>query len=240
MGPLSCLLPSVTSPPLPAFRPLYVRRFRQVARLLCRCVVGKVRVFAPPESALFDAPKIVLYANHPGIWDPLLLALLTGRLWPDHIVVAPIDELALRRHWYFHGLGFFGLKTSSLRGLRRFLEVSQAALDSPDPCIVALAPEGRFAPVGTPVRMQRGLARALLGCRGQRVQAIPVALAYGSGRQEAVILLGTAFDCSNLSDACRLVDLHAELTRRLQDAVDRLHSGQRLLEFHETMREFCL
>lgn len=238
MSLLSRLLPSVTSPPLPDFRPLYARRFRQMARVICRCAVGRIQVFAPAESALKEAPKIVLYANHPSVWDPLLLALLTGRMWPGHAVVAPIDEVALRRHWYFHGLGFYGLRKSSLDGLRRFLEVTQAALERPAPCIVALTPEGRFTPSGEPIRLQRGLARALLGCRGQNIQVVPVALAYGKGRRGAKIYLGPALNCSTLDDGSGLPELHTELTRRLQDAVDRLHLG-RVLESPSTL-EFSL
>lgn len=215
--------PSQTSPPLPLYLPLYARRFRQVASLVCRLVLGKLVLVEAPGSVQMESRKIILFANHPRLWDPLLLALLTGRFWPEHAVVAPIDEAAFRRHWYFRGLGFYGLPTSSVQGARRFLRTTKAALCSPEPCVIALTPEGKFSPPGQPLRLQRGLARALLDHRGAEVQAIPVALRYETGRQGAAVLLGDPLDCRTLDPTRHIEDLHEELTRRLQDAVDQLN-----------------
>lgn len=214
--------PSQTRPPLPPYWPLYALRFRQMARLVCRVVLGQLILLNPPGREELRAYKLVIYANHPSFWDPLVLALLIGRYWPGHAVLSPIDEESLRRHWYFRGLGFFGIQKSSVRGIRQFLFNANAALNSKEPSVLALTPEGKYSsPLSEPIKLQRGLARALKAQGSSPVAVIPVAIDYRSPGP-ATMMLGSPITWDGAGSSMGLGDIHADLTYRLQSALDEL------------------
>jgi 1-acyl-sn-glycerol-3-phosphate acyltransferase len=149
--------------------------------MAARIVFSRVDLYLDPGlQTQLQAARVVVYANHPGFWDPLMLALLTERLWPDHAVISPIDEAGLRTHRYFHGLGFFAIDPASVSGLRKFAQIASAAWEAPlSNCLVVL-PEGRFSPPG-PLRLRRGLARALSAHQGPPPVVVPVAISYRMG-----------------------------------------------------------
>ena len=214
---------SLTPPTLPPFYPLYVRRFRSIARLVLRGLFGSVPVHLAPgalEQAR-AARHVVLYSNHPSFWDPLLLAVLTGRIWSERPVVSPIDERGLRQHPYFTGLGFFGLKPASAGGLRRLLTVAAGCWTGMEQSCLAITPEGKFTTPsrGQEVQLQRGLALALSRHRGPTT-LVPVGLDVRSGppwRARARLALGEAF-C--LEGEREVQEVHKELCLQLQKTLD--------------------
>ena len=94
---------------------------------------------------LGDSPVIV-YANHPSWWDPLIAHFLNQQLFPSRQFYAPIDAAALRQYRVFSKLGFYGVELESTRGAAAFLKQSTAILSRGDTAIW-ITPEGRFCDV---------------------------------------------------------------------------------------------
>jgi len=92
-------------PPVPVRRETYVKRFTTICHWLAKYRFDSLDL-AGREHCDIEGP-IVLYANHPDFWDPIVCALICKALLPTHQVFAPIDAEALETHWYFRGLGFF-------------------------------------------------------------------------------------------------------------------------------------
>lgn len=95
------------------------------------------QVPVPPHAAL------IVYANHPGWWDPLVAVLLKERLFPDRHLFAPIDQEALEKYRVLKKLGFFGIERDRRSGVAAFLQNSRNILQLPSASIW-LTPEGRF------------------------------------------------------------------------------------------------
>ncbi len=58
-------------------------------------------------QCFIDHPLIVI-ANHPGWWDPLVAAILREELFPTRRLYAPIDASALQKYRILEQLGFYG------------------------------------------------------------------------------------------------------------------------------------
>ena len=52
-----------------------------------------------------DAP-LIIYANHPSWWDPMIAQFLNRKLCPDRQFYAPIDAKALEHYRVLGKLGF--------------------------------------------------------------------------------------------------------------------------------------
>lgn len=89
-----------------------------------------------------DAPLIV-YANHPSWWDPLLAHYLNARLFNPRQLYAPIDASALEKYKVFSKLGFYGVNMASHSGAAAFLKQSIGILEHPATALW-ITPEGRF------------------------------------------------------------------------------------------------
>ena len=222
---------SATPEPLPPYYPLYARRFRWICRGFLRLIFRKATLYQPSRDADPLADQVVLYSNHPSVLDPMLLALLTEALCPQHPVLAAIDATALRRHRYFHGLGFFGIEPSSARGLRRFLTISEQIWTGLKRSCLVITPEGRFSDAGDPrVQMRRGLAFALSRHAGAPIHVVPVALAYrwdGSWPYSVELKTGDPVVVSGSKGLCAR-SLHETLQNRLQATMDSLRDPARV------------
>jgi hypothetical protein len=161
---------------------------------------------------------VVLYANHPDFWDPIVCALVCKSLLPTHQVFAPIDSEALKTHWYFRGLGFFSVHQNSVRGLRDFLRVGESILRNVErPCLI-LTPEGRFTdPAQRPVVFRRGLSTLLH--RVKCVPAHPLALDYLTTGDETRTVSAYVGKATN-TDGLTRSQLHSALEQDMQRALD--------------------
>ena len=122
-----------------------------------------------------DSP-LVVYANHPSWWDPLVAHFLNRVLFPPRQFFAPIDAAALQQYSVFEKLGFFGVSLSAKSGAAEFLSKSGQVLDQPDTALW-VTPEGRFADVRDhEANLQPGLAH--LCSRSSSLVALPLALEY--------------------------------------------------------------
>ncbi|MEM9646715.1 MAG: lysophospholipid acyltransferase family protein [Planctomycetota bacterium] len=128
-----------------------------------------------------DQPLIV-YANHPSWWDPLLAHFLNKTLFSGRQFWAPIDAEALKQYEVFKKLGFFGVQSESKSGASTFLRMSQRVLEvggNPARCKGALwiTPEGRFADArDRTAPLMPGLAHVCHRMTSGRV--IPLAMEY--------------------------------------------------------------
>ncbi|MFG0263159.1 MAG: lysophospholipid acyltransferase family protein [Novipirellula sp. JB048] len=102
--------------------------------------------------AAFDVTSIaapeplIMIANHPSWWDPLMAHFVNRRLFPDRQFFAPIDAAALQQYRVFAKLGFYGVPMDSREGAAAFLQPSRAILMS-EGASLWLTPEGRFTDV---------------------------------------------------------------------------------------------
>lgn len=182
----------VAPPPVPTRRPLYVRRFLSVSRVVVRSYFRRLEVVGSPAEC--SHRPLVLYSNHPSLWDPLVLGMVVSEHYPERLAYAPIESQAYDRHWYFHGLGFFPVTQKTVRGVRDFLRVGRAILEQSRSALV-ITPEGRFSePNAERLSFQRGLATLLASHKGE-VVVQPVHLEYGLRKPDrrVTVRLGSQF-----------------------------------------------
>jgi 1-acyl-sn-glycerol-3-phosphate acyltransferase len=133
--------------------------------------------FAAPAEAL--APKshaVVVYANHVGWWDPIVAMLLRKSYFPDRILYAPIDAVALNAYRIFSKMGFFGIHLDKFQGAADFLRTSRAILEDPRSSLW-VTPEGRFTDCRDHSQpLMPGLAH--LAASVPSVSFVPLAIEY--------------------------------------------------------------
>lgn len=133
------------------------------------------RLHRPASDFAADA-SLIIYANHPSWWDPLIAHYLHRMLFPGRHFFAPIDDDALQQYRVFEKLGFFGVKLSSTSGAASFLKKSMSILNQSDSAIW-MTPEGRFADVRDHnAELMPGLAHLCWRC--DCAIALPLALEY--------------------------------------------------------------
>lgn len=127
-----------------------------------------------------DAPArgpLVVYLNHPGWWDGIVVALAADRLLPGYEGYIPIDEEMLARYPVFGRMGAFGMDPETRAGALAFLTTADAILADPRRSLWVTA-QGRFSDVRErPVGLQPGLAH--LPERAPDAVFLPLAIEYG-------------------------------------------------------------
>jgi len=147
-------------------RPYLKRHFHAVAML---------RRPGFPWQSLAGKPLIV-YANHPSWWDPMIAHFLNRTLLPQRQFYAPIDAEALKQYGILEKLGFYGVRLNSSQGAASFLKQSKTILERRDTAIW-ITPEGRFCDVRDhSVPLMPGLAH--LCSKLHHGHALPIALEY--------------------------------------------------------------
>lgn len=168
---------------------MWLGLFSRYARRFIRRHFHAVRVAG--SCSLPAGVPLLVYANHAGWWDPMMLMLLSRHVIPGRPVYAPVDAQAIERYAMFKRMGFFGVEQNSPRGAVRFLRVSGRVMDWPDASLW-LTPQGRFADVRErPAKFQRGLG--LLARRLKAVCCVPMAIEYSFWEErlpEALVRVG--------------------------------------------------
>ncbi len=123
-----------------------------------------------------SSQPMIIYANHPSWWDPLLAQFLCRQLFPQRRFFAPIDAKALEQYRVFARLGFYGVQLDSASGSAAFLRTSRAIMAAENSSIW-LTPEGRFS---DPRDLDQPLAPGLAHLCSKADQGIivPLALEY--------------------------------------------------------------
>ena len=177
---------------VPRVTPWLLRWFRGYARRYLARHFTALRVSrSGADPAAAAGRPLVVAANHPSWWDPLVCIHLGATLFAAWQGFAPIEEAALARYRFFARLGFFGIDPESRAGAARFLRIAQAILAGPERCLWITA-QGRFADVRLrPLRLQPGLGHLVR--RLEQVAVLPMALEYpfwDQRRPEALVHLG--------------------------------------------------
>jgi hypothetical protein len=94
-------------------------------------------------SALTGNAPLIVYANHPSWWDPLIAHYVNKALFSPRQFYAPIDATALEKYRVFAKLGFYGVNLASQSGAASFLKQSLTILQHPSTSLW-ITPEGRF------------------------------------------------------------------------------------------------
>jgi 1-acyl-sn-glycerol-3-phosphate acyltransferase len=170
--------PVVTNPQIglpTVWRPL-AKWFTAYSR---RYIQRHFQSFSISRSSLLPIERdlpIVLYANHPGWWDPLVGLILKASFFPDHTLFAPIDAAELRRYKILSKIGFFGVQRDSRRGVIEYFRTAEKILANPKH-LLAVTPQARFVDArDRPVQFQKGLGH--LATLVKRVLFVPVAIEY--------------------------------------------------------------
>jgi 1-acyl-sn-glycerol-3-phosphate acyltransferase len=187
-----------------------------VRRAIARSFTA-VRLLDAAPTVRADLPLMVV-ANHPGWWDPLVFFLLNEALLAPRRLFGPMDAAALARYGVLARLGLFGIERDRHAGTRRFLEVGSGVLRAPATALWITA-EGEFGDVRRrPLALKSGVAH--LARRVAGVQVLPVALEYAywnEARPEVFVAVGPPLH----GDALRLDAIEAALAA----SMDRLASA---------------
>jgi 1-acyl-sn-glycerol-3-phosphate acyltransferase len=150
--------------------------FRRYARRYLRQHFHAVRVSqAGPVPGLLSGP-LVMVANHPSWWDPLVGLALTEFMYGKRVYYIPIDVNGLTQYPFLERLGFFGVEVGTTIGSLAFLRQTQAILSRPE-SVLWITPQGEFVdPRERPVRLKHGIGH--LAYRQSGATILPVALEY--------------------------------------------------------------
>ena len=172
---------------------------------------------------------VIVYANHPSWWDPLIAHFLHRSLFAQRHFFAPIDAQALDEYRVFAKLGFYGVQMSSASGAGSFLKKSMSILSHSD-SVIWMTPEGRFAdPRDHDATLMPGLAHLCSRCKN--VVVIPLAIEYVFWDERLPVCL------TSFGDAIQ-VDANAERSKTdwANHLEEQLRSTQRRLSQHAIKR----
>ena len=134
-----------------------------------------VRLSASGAKLPADGEPILVVANHPSWWDPMVGMPLVLSL-KDYHSYAPIHVQMLKNYPIFGKLGFFPLDPASLRSAAEFLQIGDAILSEPKRAIWITA-QGDFADVRTrPLNLKSGVGH--LAARMKRGWVVCLAIEY--------------------------------------------------------------
>lgn len=216
---------------LPTITPWLYRGFLRYLRFYLRRNLDGVRVSKAGLRAAAGGSEdlasrvgeraVLVVANHPSWWDPLLFGLVTDALLPDRPIYGPMEAEALERYGVFRRLGVFGVEDGP-RGARRFLEIGRAILETPRSVLWVTA-EGQLTdPRVRPVRLERGVSH--LARRVPAALVLPAALEvvlWDERLPEALVRFGEPVTVD--ADEPPAVDeIHQRIERALEAAMDAL------------------
>lgn len=183
-GPRPVSLPT-RSPFLISWFCWYVRRF-QVRKHFHAVRLSR----SGPAPEVPATEPLIIVMNHPSWWDPLL-GVVASDLFPGRQHYVPIDAAMLLKYPIFGKLGFYGVASTSLASVKRFLDVSHAIL-SVSGTMLWITAQGRFADVrDRPLHFRPGIGHILSHL--QRGWLVPLALEYvywEESKPEALLRFG--------------------------------------------------
>ncbi len=199
------------------------RIFAGYSERLIRRNFHSIRILGSPDLSALQGRPLVLFANHPSWWDPLIGLTVWRRLFADRVPYAPIDSIAVEKYAFFKKLGFFGVERGTARGARDFLRTSRELLRQADTLLLA-TPQGRFVDVREPeLKFESGLGHLMRHCPGTAF--LPLAIEYTFWEEkypEVLIRLGEPLISDDFRSAWSADDLNRQLEERLDQARRRL------------------
>lgn len=202
-------------------QPALVRFFTGVMTRRLRGAFHAVRLARDGQPRIEPGRPVVVYLNHPSWWDPALVMLLAGRLFPGRAGFGPIEAEALTKYRFMARIGLFPVERGR-PGAVNFLRQSLGVLADPD-AMLWITAEGAFTdPRRRPVHLRPGIAH--LARRLPQAILLPLAVEYpfwDESTPEALVRFGPPVDAADHVglDVLRWREL---LEDRLADTMDTL------------------
>jgi len=134
-----------------------------------------VRVDLPENWTPPDGPLIIA-ANHPSWWDPMIASLIAAQWFPNRDHISAMNADMLERHAVLKKLGFLPVNQSSLSSVRAFLQQATTRLRDNN-AVLWITPQGHFADSRhRPIKFAPGIAHLAKNVPTLSIQ--PAALEY--------------------------------------------------------------
>ncbi|MGQ9896925.1 MAG: lysophospholipid acyltransferase family protein [Acidobacteriota bacterium] len=182
-------------------------------------------------DVLTAAPRrpLLLYANHPGWWDPLLAFFVVRRTGRDGYLMG--EEKTLRTFRFFRWMGGFSVNRADARDVARSIRYASERLAAPSTALW-IFPQGEIVPPDRrPLTFLPGVAHILR--RTPACVAVPTAIRYefyDQPRPEAFLDFGSGelIRGVEVRDIAALTShLQAQLTAHLDALRDAIWERQR-------------
>jgi 1-acyl-sn-glycerol-3-phosphate acyltransferase len=219
---------------LPDVSPRLVSWFARYLRRYFARNFDAVRVSGQEKLSELGECPLVLYANHPSWWDPILFVLLGQEYLPDRVGYGPMDAAALQKYRLLTRLGVFGVEQGSRAGAIEFLKTGESILRQPG-TVLWITAEGEFTdPRRRPVRLRPGLSHLIR--RVGAVTAIPVAVEYAFWNErlpEVLVRFGDAVEFEDGEWAVPTASINSRLEQGLASTMDQLAASVQLRDANE-------
>ncbi len=150
------------------------RGFRKYVNRLLRKRFHAIRIAKGTIPQVREG-SLLLYANHPSWWDPLIAVAATEHCLAPRRFFAPIDAGALAKYAVLKKLGFYGIDLSTANGARQFLRTTRAILSTGDSA-TWITPHGRFLDAREQAEFEPGIGHVVSNLDSGLV--VPVAVEY--------------------------------------------------------------
>ncbi len=202
------------------------RLFATYSERLVRRNFHAVRVLGAPDLSPLHGRPLVLFANHPSWWDPLIGLVTWRRCFADRTPYAPIDAVAVEKYAFFKKLGFFGVERGTARGARDFLRTAREVLPHAE-TLLLLTPQGRFTDVReTELKFEAGLGHLVRQYPGTAF--LPLAIEYTFWEEkhpEVLIRFGEPLIADETTMTATADALSRQLEERLAHACQQLNAA---------------
>ena len=177
-----------------------------------------------------NSGPLVIAANHPSWWDPMVAIFLAEKFAKQRRHYAPIEDVMLERYGIFKNLGFYGVEKDTAKGLKDFLHVGNHILEQAD-SVIWMTPEGNFTdPRVRPISIKKGLAS--LVSKNTKAKVLPLAIEYtfwNEKKPEILVHAGKLISAENIPSndnpsSTLTKRLHEEIQTQMQLAIDDLAS----------------
>ena len=172
--------------------------FRGFRKYVHRLVGKRFHTLRVARGTIPTIPRdrsLLVFLNHPGWWDPIVIVLANHLFFAPRTFYAPMDADALRKYGVLSKLGFFGLDLSSATGAKQFLQVAGSILARSDTTLM-MTPEGRFVDVREQSEFMPGLAHL---AKTTNALLVPLAIEYTfwtESNPEALLQFGPPIDAA--------------------------------------------
>lgn len=176
------------------------------------------------ESVLVEIPEnwsppsgpLIVAANHPSWWDPMIATLIADRWFPQREHISAIDAAMLERYAILKKLGFLPVDQQSLSSVRAFLQEATTRLRDNN-AVLWITPQGHFAdPRLRPMKFAPGIAYLAKHVPALTIQPIALEYTYWDTKKPHVLMSFCNPISASPSDAPDLAE------RALENQLDHL------------------
>lgn len=198
-----------------------LRFFRRYARKFLNKNFHTVRLLdTGVTEAIGKLPEgvpVIVVANHPSWWDPMIAIFLAEFLAKERVHYAPIEDVMLEKYGVFKRLGFFGVEKDTVAGLKDFLRVGHHIVQNKN-AVIWVTPQGEFADVRKrPIELKSGFSQLASKC--DKIAILPLAVEYTFWLEKHPEMLCHMGDAQVYESADAKI-IHQQSTEALERAMD--------------------